>query len=110
MYIEASAPRRPGQKAHLWTPVIVGSGCVSFWYNMYGSGMGTLRVYSATAASSSTNLGQPLWSLSGNQGNLWLKTQVKLPARAGNRVSMRGLVLWVGYRWVGGCCKLCFPC
>ena len=91
MYIEASQPRRPGQKARLWTPVIVGSGCVSFWYNMHGSGMGALRVYAAPASSSSSaSLGQPLWSLAGNQGNLWYKAQVKLPTRAGNRVSMRG--------------------
>ena len=94
MYIEASQPRRPGQKARLWSPVIVGSGSVSFWYNMFGSGMGTLRVYAApSVATSSTNLGQPLWSLSGNQGNLWYKAQVKLPARAGNRVRLRDLVV-----------------
>ena len=38
---------------------------VSFWYNMYGSAMGTLKldVYDSGTAAWSTS-----WSLSGNQG------------------------------------------
>ncbi|KAL8608892.1 hypothetical protein ACOMHN_065230 [Nucella lapillus] len=89
MYIEASSPRRAGQTARLWTPVMAGTGCVSFWYNMYGAGMGTLRVYGATSPSTR---GQPLWSLSGNQGRGWYKAQVKLPSTAGLMVGFEGTV------------------
>ncbi|KAK7473655.1 hypothetical protein BaRGS_00035133, partial [Batillaria attramentaria] len=89
VYIEGSQPHRPGQKARLWTPSVVGSGCVSFWYHMYGSGMGTLNVY---AASSPNSLGQPIWTLSGNQGNKWFKTQVRLPSQSGVKVVFEGIV------------------
>nr|KAG5689549.1 hypothetical protein BaRGS_022052 [Batillaria attramentaria] len=65
------------------------SGCVSFWYHMYGSGMGTLNVY---AASSPNSLGQPIWTLSGNQGNKWFKTQVRLPSQSGVKVVFEGIV------------------
>ena len=38
-------------------------GTVDFHYHMYGAGMGELRVTS--------NAGETLWSLNGNQGNAW---------------------------------------
>ena len=39
MFIEASDPRRPNDKAYLETPAIqgyTGEACVSFYYNMHG--------------------------------------------------------------------------
>lgn len=47
MYIETSAPRKPGDKARLKSPLYQDSGdiCINFWYHMYGSGIGTLNVY-----------------------------------------------------------------
>jgi len=49
MYIEASSPRKPGDKAWLSSEIMertTGSGrCLKFWYHMQGVGMGTLNAY-----------------------------------------------------------------
>jgi len=50
IYTEASTPRRYGQKASISTPkMAVGAPkrCVTFWYHMFGEGMGTIQVYAA---------------------------------------------------------------
>lgn len=47
MYIEASAPSRPGQLARLFTPVYTAVSqdqCLQFYYHMYGRQIGTLNV------------------------------------------------------------------
>lgn len=95
MYIETSPPRQPGQRARLWTPVVVGSGCVSFWYHMYGGGMGTLNVYAATSPSA---LGQPLWTLSGNQYDQWYREQVRLPSTPG--IMVKCLDRWMNILFI----------
>jgi len=64
MYIEASSPRQRGDNAKLELSVS-GSGavaCLKFYYHMYGSSMGTLKVYSGYSV---------VFSLSGNQGSSW---------------------------------------
>ena len=47
MYIETSSPRKPGDVARLvsqsFAPSASGS-CISFWYNMYGQTVDTLKV------------------------------------------------------------------
>ena len=47
MYIEASSPRRSGDKARLLSPRYTDRQdmCVQFYYHMYGSGIGALNVY-----------------------------------------------------------------
>ena len=76
MYIEASSPRRQGDKARLVSKTYPATNnqCLSFWYHMYGISIGTLNVY----ASSFNNLGSIIWSLYGNQGNQWKKAQVTI--------------------------------
>ena len=48
MYIETSSPRRPGDVARLvsqaFNPVSASGRCISFWYNMYGRTIDTLKV------------------------------------------------------------------
>ena len=64
MYIEASPPRRRGDKARLNSPIYsksTGSSCLKFWYHMYGRTMGTLNVYAVLAGRY-----QKIWSKSGN--------------------------------------------
>ncbi|XP_025084914.1 MAM and LDL-receptor class A domain-containing protein 1-like [Pomacea canaliculata] len=56
---------------------------------MYGNTMGTLNVY---AASSTTNLGQAIWSLSGDQGNKWYRAEARLPDTTGIMVCFEGIV------------------
>lgn len=64
MYIEASSPRRPGQKAQLLSPIYNPSNqpsCLKFWYNMHGRTMGSLVVYTVIGGVSSQ-----VWNRTGN--------------------------------------------
>lgn len=81
MYIESSAPRRRGDAARLWTPKFnpKAGQCISFWYHMFGRTMGTLNVYAADMSATTPVIGSPIWSLSGNQGNIWMQEYVRLP-------------------------------
>ena len=47
MYIETSSPRKPGDVARLVSQSFApsaGGSCISFWYNMYGQTIDTLKV------------------------------------------------------------------
>ena len=65
MYIEASSPRKPGEKAKLMLTVPDNGkqSCLSFYYHVYGSSAGTLNVYSGN---------RTIFNVSGNQGNNWV--------------------------------------
>lgn len=68
-YTESSFPRRTGDTAYLAGPILPASNgiCwIKFWYNMYGSTIGTLRVTIRDVGLTQT-VGT-IWSLSGNQG------------------------------------------
>lgn len=68
MYIETSSPRTRGDKAKFVSPLrqpTTGS-CMTFWYHMYGSAIGSLNLYSKV--SGRENL---LWTRSGGKGNVW---------------------------------------
>ena len=76
LYIEASYPRKPGDKARIETKDIFfgDKSCVKFYYHMYGKQMGTLNVYSR---------GGRVFSASGNQGNKWHKAEVLIEQQRG---------------------------
>ena len=64
MYIEASAPRRTGDKAKLRSFVIASTTqqtCVNFWYHMSGTQIGTLNAYLSVNGQSQ----QRIWTLHG---------------------------------------------
>ena len=47
MFIETSSPRKPGDVARLVSQSFAptaGGRCISFWYNMYGQTIDTLKV------------------------------------------------------------------
>jgi len=66
MYIEASYPRKPGEIAKLvvTVPNNGNRSCLSFYYHMYGTSVGTLNVYSGNIK---------VFTATGNLGNDWLK-------------------------------------
>ena len=78
VYIETSAPARPGFQARLISESLsyATHSCVTFYYHMYGSTIGTLRLWAQLQGTSNP---LPLWELSGNQGNSWMKGQVMIP-------------------------------
>ena len=68
MYVEASWPRRQGDKALLTSEEFFrtsSSGrCIKFWYNMHGNSIGTLNVYYKTNTTKTV-----IWGLSGQQSS-----------------------------------------
>lgn len=85
MYVESSAPRRPGDKAWMisdpqsdLTPQ-----CMTFYYSMYGADVGNLSVYAMTGNSLPTT---PIWTQSGNQGNQWQMAQTSIQPTTTYRV------------------------
>ncbi len=98
-YTEATSPNNPDKVANLISPCFsVQSGYnteISFAYHMYGSGMGDFNVDITTNDGSSwTNL----WSLTGNQGNVWQTNSIDLSAYAGQDVKLRFNVITGTYQ------------
>ena len=81
IYIETSNPRLPGDKAFLMSPLLGKSNssgkCFTFWYHMYGLGIGSLQIY---VNSVRTTAGKKLlWSLSDSkENNAWYNGQVNV--------------------------------
>lgn len=77
IYLEASSPRRSGDKTRLISKSFSqysGDGhCFGFFYHMYGSSIGTLNIYVKSAGRE-----QLVWTLSGSKGNKWLNGQVNV--------------------------------
>lgn len=76
MYIEASNPRKQGDKAWFVSqsfPATTAQ-CITFWYHMKGSSIGTLKVLLQRQ-------GVPdyvLWRLDGDQGDKWISGQAPI--------------------------------
>ncbi|XP_013416941.1 MAM and LDL-receptor class A domain-containing protein 1 [Lingula anatina] len=57
-----------GHKASATLPFAVGAdSCLTFWYHMYGTNQGTLRILASIPGEPR----QAVWMRAGNQGNLW---------------------------------------
>lgn len=76
LFIEASAPRQPGDNAQLQSPLFspTTAKCLNFWFIMYGADIGNLRVY--LRAQNSTSTATKIWDLFGDHGNSWMKGEV----------------------------------
>lgn len=93
MYTEASSPRRPGDKAVLMSanyPITPGS-CLSFYYHMYGTRMGTFNVYLRQLFSV-----KKIFTKTGNQGNKWILGQATLQTTTNFSLLFEG-VMGSGY-------------
>ena len=82
--------------AILTSPLIGGTGtqCViSFWYHMYGTSVGTLRLSSLKDDTSTS-----LWSQSGSRGNRWNQVALKVGQRQSFKLQFRATrnILWSG--------------
>ncbi|KAJ8396085.1 hypothetical protein AAFF_G00021580 [Aldrovandia affinis] len=80
-YIYMPQYSEEGGVARLVSPAVTGPGsdlCVSFWYHMFGSHVGTLRVKQRKE----TEEGRAdilLWAVSGHQGSRWREGRVLVP-------------------------------
>lgn len=81
MYIEASRPRRPGDNAKLSRTVTLSkNSCLRFYYHMYGSNMGTLKV---------KLLYKVIFEESGDHGNQWNMKDIPLEGSGSRKVGHR---------------------
>ena len=74
--VMATNPSRPNTKArYVSTPFLseTGAYCLSFWYQIYGADVGTLRLRLQDGTSDAVR-----WSRTGDQGQTWNKAQVPL--------------------------------
>lgn len=80
MFIEASSPRKKGDNAKMSRVVTLsGNSCLRFYYHMFGSSMGTLKV---------TLRNKEIFTKTGNQGNDWKMYQDRLPGTGSKTVSV----------------------
>lgn len=77
LYIEAS-PRAEGRRARLVSPEVqpqLGELCLIFSYQLWGEGMGHLRVLLRDTNQEETLI----WALKGDQGPVWKEGRTVLP-------------------------------
>ncbi|MGH0136828.1 UNVERIFIED_CONTAM: hypothetical protein FKN15_019820 [Acipenser sinensis] len=76
LYMEAAFPRESGQTAVLLSPVFKGPKCLSFWYSLFGDGVGSLSVYMQYV--STAGIWHKLWSVGGNKSRKWHLADLEL--------------------------------
>lgn len=88
IYIEASSPRRPNDKAQLISQTFKGSSrptCFQFWYSMVGTTIGSLNIYMQTVTTQNS-VNKLMWSLSGNQQQPWIQGRFSINSRTSYQV------------------------
>jgi len=89
-FIEASRPRLAGDRARLLSNPIIphhGGQCFSFFYHMYGSSTGTLRIQLTYNSGKSFT---KLWEMSGPQGNQWKGEKFTINANGTYQLAIEG--------------------
>lgn len=88
MFIEASFPQKENDKARLISPeytVTPGGSCLQFFYHMWGQTTGALNVFLKEGEIIQS---PPLWSLKGDQGNLWRSASATIKSTGKYRVDI----------------------
>jgi hypothetical protein len=76
MFLEASNPQREGHQARLISPEVnVRRACLVFFYHMWGSECGSLKVKFLTKGG---YMDEFTWEREGNQGQRWIKAEVNV--------------------------------
>jgi hypothetical protein len=90
IYAEASSPNYPSKTAILEGPrfdlTSTSQAELAFWYHMYGAAMGTLSV---EVSADGCNNWETVWSLTGDQGNLWNEVNIDLSGYSGQVITLR---------------------
>ena len=78
LFIETSSPRKQGDNAKLELSVPAsGPRCLTFFYHMYGSSMGSLNVFDGN---------KNVFTKTGDQGNNWFKAEVTIMSNKVSRI------------------------
>jgi hypothetical protein len=90
IYIETSSPTKPGWKAQLISePFSDGNpGCLSFWFHMYGSTIGSLNVYLLSDNRKNKDI---IWTLSGSTGNVWMQGLIPFQSNLSHQILFEGV-------------------
>lgn len=73
-------PSQHGILQSSWqSPTGQSAACLTFWFNMYGTDIGTLNVRISPQNSSNTFV---IWTVSGDQGDKWIQGTVPLPTES----------------------------
>ncbi|XP_033107517.1 MAM and LDL-receptor class A domain-containing protein 1-like [Anneissia japonica] len=78
LYIEASNPRRPNERAKIVSPLIEPADhllCFKFWYHMKGEHVGRLNVYRRLEGSMRSEW---LWTINGDQSDRWIEAMLPI--------------------------------
>lgn len=93
MYIEASAPRKPGDIARLISPIYPASSgynCLQFYYHQYGADIGAFNVYKRDIGGSLNPL--RIFSSQGNRFNDWHVMEVNIVPSKPYHIIFEGVV------------------
>ncbi len=89
IYIESSAPAKPNDTARIISEhLVVGQGCFSLWYHMYGPDIGSLIIYTSTKANPMIEVNR----LTGEKGNQWIKLSTDIGVTLQNKEWVRIIV------------------
>ena len=85
LYFEASSPAQPKQISCFFSEDFPGGLCqtLTFWYHMYGSGMGEFKVLLKDTAGTETTV----WQKSGDQGDKWIQASIEIQRDSMYKVS-----------------------
>ena len=76
LFIEASQPRKRGDRAQLVTPPMTEDlHCLSFWYHMYGEETGSIRVRVKVGKSGRERI---LWEEKGEKPDKWYRAEIEV--------------------------------
>ncbi|XP_041658947.1 MAM and LDL-receptor class A domain-containing protein 1 [Cheilinus undulatus] len=93
LYIESSPPSVKGSTAQLKSSLLPPADdegyCFTFWYHMFGSTVGSLKVLLQTAGDKEKTL---VWQKSGNQGDEWQPVQIHLVLQEVHQVTVEASV------------------
>ena len=86
LFVEASSPSQPGDEASLLSRTFpqTPARCLSFWYHMYGPGIGALAVYKEEGSGNVKRT--ELWKKSGPQDDQWIHQEITLHSAADYKV------------------------
>nr|XP_026692074.1 uncharacterized protein LOC104266090 isoform X2 [Ciona intestinalis] len=92
IYLEASNPRYPAQITRISSPTMrpTTTQCLQFYYHMHGVDIGALNVY-IRSDNNPNDLGNPVWTKSGPQGNDWFLGRVSIVSATSFQVVFEGV-------------------
>ncbi len=89
IFIESSDPAKPNDKARIISEhLVVGQGCFSLWYHMYGVNIGSLVIYTNTKSNPMTEVNR----ITGEKGDQWMKLNTDIGVTLQNKDWVRIIV------------------